>query len=90
MRGRERHLITLTGLSSHGLLEQISAYLEQGKIEIRKITIKEHEHVPLHEVHSNRQTIEIFLEVLSSSDFDPVRIAAELRQWEDVAAVSVE
>jgi putative Mg2+ transporter-C (MgtC) family protein len=90
MRGRKRRLITLYGLSSHGLLEQISNYLEQEKVEIRKITIKEHEHVPFHEVHPNRQSMEVSLEVLAHHDFDPVRIAAELRQWEDVAAVSVE
>ncbi|MEC0235412.1 MgtC/SapB family protein [Paenibacillus kribbensis] len=90
MRGRTSHLITLYGLSSHGLLEQISNYLKQEKVEIRKITIKEHEHVPFHEVHPNRQSMEVSLEVLASRDFDPVRTAAELRQWEDVAAVSVE
>ncbi|MEC0183934.1 MgtC/SapB family protein [Paenibacillus peoriae] len=90
MRERERHLITLYGLSSHELLEQISNYLKQEKVEIRKITIKEHEHVPFHEVYPNRQSMEVSLEVLTSHDFDPVRIAAELRQWEDVAAVSVE
>lgn len=90
MRGRKRHLITLYGLSSHGLLEQISTYLEQEKVEIRKIAIKEHEHVPFHELHPNPQSMEVSLEVLAHRDFDPVRIAAELRGWENVAAVSVE
>lgn len=51
MRGRKRHLITLYGLASHGLLDQISTYLEQEKVEIRKIMIKEHENVPFHELH---------------------------------------
>ncbi|MFK4303591.1 MULTISPECIES: MgtC/SapB family protein [unclassified Paenibacillus] len=90
MRGRQPHLITLYGLSSHGLLEQISTYLEQEKVEIRKIVIKEHENVPFHEVHPDRQSMEVSLEVLARGDFNPVRIAADLRQWEDVAAVSVE
>lgn len=90
MRGRQAHLITLYGLSSHQLLEQISTYLEQEKVEIRKIVIKEHENVPFHELHPNRQSMEVSLEVLVRREFNPVRIAADLRQWEDVAAVSVE
>ncbi|AET57288.1 hypothetical protein HPL003_02540 [Paenibacillus terrae HPL-003] len=90
MRGRQPHLITLYGLSSHGLLEQISTYLEQEKVEIRKIVIKEHENVPFHEFHPDRQSMEVSLEVLAHHEFNPVRIAADLRQWEDVAAVSVE
>ncbi|MFM9280400.1 MgtC/SapB family protein [Paenibacillus jiagnxiensis] len=90
LRGQKVHLITLYGLSSPGLLDQVSSFLDQEQIQVKKVSIKEHDNIPFHEFHPEGRNVEVSLEVLARPGFDPLRISVALRQWEDISAVTVE
>ncbi|MDP4098097.1 MgtC/SapB family protein [Paenibacillus sp. P96] len=90
LRGQKPHQITLYGLSSPGLLDQVSTFLEQEEIKVKKVSVKEHDNIPFRELHPEGRNVEVSLEVLARPGFDPLRISAALRQWEDISAVIVE
>lgn len=89
IRGNKLHVITLHTLSEPGCLEQISSFLEQEKIKIRKITVNEQE-LAFSEVVSVERKIEIVLHVYMPHDLDTVQLVTKLRQWEHMTKVSVE
>lgn len=82
-------MVTLHTLSDPGFLEQVSSFMEQEKIKIRKITVNEQD-LAYAEMISVERKIEIVLHVYMPHEFSAVQLVTKLRQWEHVTKVSVE
>lgn len=89
IRGNKLHVVTLHTLSEPGFLEQVSSFMEQEKIKIRKITVNEQD-LAYAEMISVERKIEVVLHVYMPHELSAVHLVSKLRQWEHVTKVSVE
>lgn len=89
IRGNKLHVVTLHTLSEPSFLEQVSSFMEQEKIKIRKITVNEQD-LAYAEMISVERKIEVVLHVYMPHELSAVQLVSKLRQWEHVTKVSVE
>lgn len=79
IRGNKLHVVTLHTLSEPGFLEQVSSFMEQEKIKIRKITVNEQD-LAYAEMISVERKIEIVLHVYMPHELSAVHLVSKLRQ----------
>ncbi|QOS81077.1 MgtC/SapB family protein [Paenibacillus sp. JNUCC31] len=89
IRGNKLHVVTLHTLSEPGFLEQVSSFMEEEKIRIRKITVNEQD-LAYAEMVAVERKVEIVLHVYMPHEFSTVQLVSKLRQWEHVTKVSIE
>ncbi|OWR26460.1 magnesium transporter MgtC [Saccharibacillus sp. O23] len=90
IRGHHTHIVTVRGRTGSGLMENVSAFMKEREVRIRKMEVHMGGEGPVTESGSSSSVAEVVMHLTSEKRMDPAEMTHQLLRMDGVYSVAIE
>jgi len=90
IRGHHTHIVTVRGRTGSGLMENVSAFMKEREVRIRKMEVHMGGEGPVTDPGSTSSVAEVVMHLTSEKRMDPAEMTHQLLRMDGVYSVAIE
>lgn len=90
IRGHHTHIVTVRGRTGSGLMENVSAFMKEREVRIRKMEVHMGGEAPVTESGPTSSVAEVVMHLTSEKRMDPAEMTHQLLRMDGVYSVAIE